>query len=159
MYWSRSLGCAILSLSASRRGDEMTSWDDYKKTMEAPVTLFGAAKDNDVATLRRLLAAGAELDARDSRGHSPLMLAAYNGQVAALDCLLAAGANPNSADDSGNSILMGACFKGYVEIIHKLLEAGADAGARNAAGLDAHGWAVMFGRSDVAALLQARAAR
>jgi uncharacterized protein len=137
----------------------MTSWDEYKKTMEAPVTLWSAAKADDVVTLRRLLAAGAELDARDPRGYSPLMLAAYSGSRAAFDCLLAAGADPNSADDGGNSVLMGACFKGHVDLIHKLLAAGADLHAKNAAGVDAHGFAVMFGRTEVAALLQARTSR
>ena len=137
----------------------MTSWNEYKKTMEAPVTLWSAAKDDDVASLQRLLLAGAELDARDHRGYSPLMLAAYSGNRAAFDCLLAAGANPNSADDGGNSVLMGACFKGYLDLIDKLLDAGADPQAKNAAGVDAHGFAVMFGRTDVAALLQARTRR
>lgn len=135
----------------------MKSWDEYKKTMDVPVTLFGAAKDNDVALLQRLLAAGADLDARDHRGYSPLMLAAYSGNGEAFDCLLAAGADVNSADDGGNSVLMGACFKGHLDIIHKLLAAGADATAKNAAGVDAHGFAVLFGRADVAALLEMRA--
>ena len=135
----------------------MTTWDEYKKTMELPATLWSAAKADDVVAIEQLLAAGADLEARDGRGYSPLMLAAYSGSAAAFDCLLAAGANPNSADDGGNSVLMGASFKGYVAIIEKLLDAGADLTAKNAAGVDAHGFAVMFGRHDVAALLQARA--
>lgn len=135
----------------------MTTWDEYKKTMDLPATLWSAAKADDVATIERLLAAGAALDARDARGYSPLMLAAYSGSAAAFDRLLAAGADPNSADDGGNSVLMGACFKGHLSIIGRLLDAGADATAKNAAGVDAHGFAVMFGRHDVAALLQARA--
>ena len=135
----------------------MTSWDEYKKTMETPATLWSAAKADDVATIARLVADGAALDARDARGYSPLMLAAYGGHVAAFDCLLAAGANPNSADDGGNSVLMGAAFKGHLELIDKLLAAGADLHAKNAAGVDAHGFAVMFGRHDVAAHLKARA--
>lgn len=134
----------------------MTSWDEYKKTMELPATLWSAAKADDVATIERLLADGAALDVRDARGHSPLMLAAYGGHVAAFDRLLAAGADPNSADDGGNSVLMGAAFKGYLALIDKLLAAGANLHAKNAAGLDAHGFAVMFGRHDVAAHLRAR---
>lgn len=158
MYWSYF--CAHRKpVSVSHPETNMTSWDEYKKTMETPATLWSAAKADDVATLRQLLAAGAELDARDSRGYSPLMLAAYSGSRDAFDCLLAAGADPNSADDGGNSVLMGACFKGHVDLIHKLLDAGADPHAKNAAGVDAHGFAVMFGRAEVAALLEARTSR
>ena len=135
----------------------MTSWDDYKKTMQGPATLWDAAKSNDVAELRRLLDDGAELDGRDHRGYSALMLAAYVGQVEAFDFLLASGADPNSADLGGNSVLMGAAFKGHLDMVRALLAAGARPQAKNSAGVDAHGFATMFGRSEVAALLHAHA--
>jgi ankyrin repeat protein len=48
---------------------------------------------------------------------------------------------------------MGAAFKGHTAMVTRLLEAGADPRAKNAAGLDALGFARTFGREDVALLL------
>ena len=131
----------------------MASWEDFKKTMVVPATLGTAAKENDVALLARLLADGADIDARDHRGYSALMLAAYSGHQEAFDFLLERGADPRSADLGGNSVLMGAAFKGHLDMVRKLLAAGADPLARNNAGLDASGFAANFGRTEVVAFL------
>ena len=132
----------------------MASWDEYKKTMTQPATLWSAAKDNDVAGLAHLLAAGAELEACDARGYSPLMLAAYHGHEEAFSLLLARGASPDSADAGGNTVLMGAAFKGHLAIVEQLLLAGADITARNHAGLDACDLATTFGRHQVLECLE-----
>jgi ankyrin repeat protein len=116
-------------------------------------SLWSAARANDVRAIERLLAEGLDIDARDAQGFSPLMLAAMAGHAAAFDLLLDRGADPNTADLGGNSVLMGAAFKGHVDIVRKLLAAGADPTLRNHAGLDAHGFAVTVGRSEVATLL------
>ena len=50
---------------------------------------------------------------------------------------------------------MGAAFQGYAELVRKLLAAGADPDTKNTAGLDARGFAVTFGRAEIAALLGA----
>jgi ankyrin repeat protein len=135
-----------------------SSWDAYKQTMVEPETLWSAARRNDLVGLGRLIGAGAEINARDHRGYSPLMLAVYLGNAEAAERLLLAGADPNSVDLAGSSVLMGAAFKGHLELCEKLLAAGADPTIRNHAGLDARGFAVSFGRVDVAALLDERAA-
>jgi ankyrin repeat protein len=129
------------------------AWQRYQQTMQAPRSLWAAAKANDIAELERLLAAGSPIDERDHRGYSPLMLAAYAGHSAAFELLLARGADPNSADAAGNTVLMGAAFKGHTAMVERLLAAGADPTARNHAGLDARGFAHNFGRADVLAVL------
>ena len=92
-----------------------SKWDSYKQTMIAQVDLWSAAKANDVTDLARLLDAGAEIDATDTRGYSPLMLATYSGSTEAVELLLRRGADPNSRDAAGNSVLMGAAFKVLVQ--------------------------------------------
>ena len=137
----------------------MASWEAYRQTMAAPDTLGAAAKRDDVPALERLLAQGADLEARDSRGYSALMLAAYSGCEDAFAFLLSRGADPESPDAAGNTVLMGAAFKGHLGMVRALLERGADPRRKNAAGLDASGFAAMFGRTDVFAFLKDPPAR
>lgn len=133
-----------------------SKWDSYKQTMLAPANLWSAAKANDTATLARLLDAGVDIDATDTRGHSPLMLAAYSGSVEAVELLLQRGADPDSCDAAGNSVLMGAAFKGQLGLVKQLIDAGANSHARNHAGLNAQNFAEQFGRTDVARFLAER---
>jgi uncharacterized protein len=127
----------------------VTPWQNYKQTMIVPPSLWSAAKANDLVALERLLADGLDINGCDVRGFSPLMLAAYAGHLEAFDYLLARGADPNGADLAGNTILMGAAFKGFVPIVEKLLAAGADRSVKNHSGLDARGFALAFGRTQV----------
>lgn len=136
----------------------MSSRETDKQTMEAPLTLWSAAKANDVAGLARLLDAGAPIDERDHRGYSALMLAAYTGNVEAFDLLLSRRADPDSRDLLGNTVLMGAAFKGHLGMFHKLIAAGASAGLRNDAGQDARSFATMFGRAEIVKALDELAA-
>jgi uncharacterized protein len=118
------------------------------------VTLWSAAKANDVGALERLSAEpGVNLDARDPRGFSALMLAAYSGAADSVAFLLAKGVHPDSRDNSGNTVLMGAAFKGDAAIMKQLIAAGADVKATNLAGQDARVFAEMSGRTDVLALI------
>ncbi len=134
----------------------MRTWDEYKSTMIEPPSLWQTAKAGDLQKTRLLLAAGLDINAKDHRGYSPLMLAAYAGQTEMVDLLLENGADANSADFGGNSILMGAAFKGSLDIVEKLIEAGADLSRKNAAGMDAFDFAVTFGRTNVSRYLQTR---
>jgi len=71
--------------------------------------MWAAGHSNDtprqdgLATLRLVVAAGAEIDAVDNRGWSALMIAAERGHGEAADLLLASGADPNIADPGGRS--------------------------------------------------------
>ncbi len=78
-----------------------------------------------------LVAAGADPDARDLAGITPLDLASlYYGGIAVVEALLAGGADPGSAgaprDDDGHSPLHHATMTLQMEVIMALLEAGAD---------------------------------
>ena len=60
--------------------------------------LFAAALRGDVAEIRRLTATGADANARDAYGRSPLHVAAYARQGEAMRALAKAGADANALE-------------------------------------------------------------
>lgn len=84
--------------------------------------------------LELLLARGADLDARDAKGSTPLMLAVANRCLSAVLALLAAGADPNCADTAGSTALHLAAAERSLELARVLLQAGADHTARDRKG-------------------------
>jgi len=82
---------------------------DAKRRYGNDLTLlmWAAGHSNDtprqdgLATLRLVLAAGAEIDAVDNRGWSALMIAAERGHGEAAELLLESGADPGIADAQG----------------------------------------------------------
>ena len=95
--------------------------------MELNHQLFGAAKRGDVAALRELVAAGADVN-HQRDGRLCLSGAAYNGYTAAVEFLLASGADVDASpgDRVGWTALHAAAADGHVEIMRLLLAAGAD---------------------------------
>ena len=130
---------------------------NWRNTMKRPAgpTLTAAAKHNDAALTEALLQAeDVDVDVRDERQHSALMLAAYGGHLAIVALLLRYGADPNATDSSGNTVLMCAAFNGHIDTVRLLLGSGADPTRTNAAGMDAPAFAAQFGRLEVLPLLQ-----
>ena len=78
------------------------------------------------------LEAGADPNARDEGGGTPLhAVAASSRKPDIVAALIAAGADPNARDDAGNTPLHAALSNKYAEVVLKLLELGADPAARN----------------------------
>jgi type IV secretory pathway VirB10-like protein len=70
--------------------------------------LRDAAASGDVAQLQSLLPRAADIDARDARGRTALMLATRAGQTTSVALLLAHGADPNAVDADGTTPLQAA---------------------------------------------------
>ena len=76
--------------------------------------------------MKYLISKGAEVDAKDSGGQTPLLIAASRSQSDTVKVLLTARADPDSKDSGGNTALSYAAGKGRLETVKALLEAKAD---------------------------------
>ncbi|XP_037069049.1 ankyrin repeat and protein kinase domain-containing protein 1-like [Pollicipes pollicipes] len=83
-----------------------------------------AGQPEDVGRLLRL-APGAGVNARDSLGRTPLMLAVEADSPEAVELLLAHGAEPNEANHFGLSVLYLAASTGRLACCERLLRGGA----------------------------------
>ena len=88
--------------------------------------LHRAVKAGDLDGLTRVLAAGADVNARDNRGRTALMYAVDKGYVLLVEPLLKAQADPNVRAPDGATALFIAVVRGHSEIITMLMKAGAD---------------------------------
>ena len=85
-----------------------------------------ASEFGNVAELRRLLAAGHDVDLQDRYGQTALMRAAHGGYAGAVDWLIAHGAELDHTAKHNLSALMLAVVSGHRRIALALVKAGAD---------------------------------
>lgn len=97
-----------------------------------------AVRRGSVAELQRLVANGADMDARDGHGQTALMIAAAEGRGQVVDWLVGCGADLDHTAKYGLSALMLAVVRGHLDIVRMLTNAGADLGLR---GSDVPGFA------------------
>ena len=83
--------------------------------------LHHAVHKNQVAGVRALLAAGAEIDGTNPAGLTPLMLAAAQGEGEIVETLLAGGADPRVEQPSGENVLGYALMGGDARSVRALL--------------------------------------
>jgi uncharacterized protein len=136
--------------------NNMSNWENYKDTFNVSEDIFVLARSGDVQKLEYFLESNpeTEINQKNHKGYSALMLAVYNGNYEASILLLDRGADPNSWDSSGNTVLMGAAFKGDAALVTVLIKYGSQKDLRNDKGLTAEEWASAFGRSNVVKILK-----
>ena len=88
--------------------------------------MIAAAGQGDVETVKRLLAQGAGVHARDDHGRTALIAAAYRNDLAIADILIQAGADVNAQDDTKQSAYLISTSEGYLELLRLALRNGAD---------------------------------
>jgi hypothetical protein len=134
-------------------------------SVEAPVdgftALMGAARAHDLARVQALLAVGADANATDNSGRTPLLHALHPPlfrqdvpSAALVAELVRAGARVNVGDHEGGTPLMSAVRGGWPDIVRLLLVAHADVNARDNQGATALSIANERGQSEIVQLLR-----
>jgi hypothetical protein len=142
---SPQLACACFEEGATRQGAHAYFLDRIGRYIYAGDTaLHVAAAAYRADLVRKLLAAGADVRARNRRGAEPLHAAAVGGpgseawnppaQAATIALLIAAGADPNAVDMDGVTPLHRAVRTRCAAAVAALIDGGADAARRNKGG-------------------------
>jgi ankyrin repeat protein len=114
--WFGLLLCAVLLASCAQRKDAAMLNSQ----------LIAAADRGDADALRRLLADGAEINARDERGRTAVLAATYGRHVPAAQTLIQAGADVNIRDERLDNPFLYAGAEGLIDILRLTIDAGAD---------------------------------
>ncbi|MFQ5991850.1 MAG: cytochrome c oxidase assembly factor Coa1 family protein [Nitrospiraceae bacterium] len=109
-------------------GGDVNARNKLRQTPLHQVTREAARSDGTVTQL--LLDAGADFEARDARGFTPLVRAAAYGDLSCAMHLVARGANVNAKTEQGSTALIHAAKQGHIEVVQLLLEHGADVNAQ-----------------------------
>lgn len=116
-YAAVNLGPPVLDAMLSALGDRRVEHLDA-------MLLCAAAARGDLAEVKRRLAAGAEINAPDRTGQTPIFAAAVGGHASIVKALLAAGASTRGAP--ARKPLTGAAQCGKLAVVKLLVEAGAE---------------------------------
>jgi ankyrin repeat protein len=97
--------------------------------------LHFAAQAGDVSEVKRLVAAGADVNVQDENGNTPLKYASAEPHPEVLRTLIALGASPHLSDRRGFTPIHCVAGHGFyeeaIEMAEILIEAGADVNARS----------------------------
>ena len=138
-------------------------WRSSQKAKRAAGTINSdlrfTAQKGDIQAVKALLKKGANINAKNDRGSSALMLAAMNNRIKMAKFLLDIGADINTRDARDYTPLMYAAGFGSTQLVKLLLDRGADVHARNELNLTALENAELFHRTETIKLLKEAGAK
>ncbi|HPW14296.1 MAG TPA: ankyrin repeat domain-containing protein, partial [Nitrospira sp.] len=137
LHHSTGVTCAFLLLifglpSVSHARPDKPQPKPNASLIHSDRSIHRALTEGTAAQAKRLLDQGANIEARDAQGATPLITAAGRGNLALVTLLLNRHAEVETTDRAGNTALHQASFYGQVPCVEALLATGAQTSARNA---------------------------
>ena len=101
------------------------------KPFDLPTTLFKSIFANNASAIMKMSLSPRQVNQRNKKGQTPLMIAAYVGNVDIIDKLIHSGASVDARDSANSTALMYAAVTGQSEILKLLIKKGAKINAMN----------------------------
>jgi hypothetical protein len=151
-----------------REGKEVSAWDEVPEYKRQEVEQYGydftpqgllkSVEDGNQEAVQVFLSCGVDLEIRDERNWTPLMISSFNGKEYFALLLIKCGAKINARDKNGYTPLHWAAYNGYANVVKLLLEKGADPNDRSQFGWTALMQAATRGQLFACAYLLAQGA-
>jgi len=152
-------GALALSLAAcSKQPEKPNAQVQTEAPSAASSTLTDAAIKGDPAPAKALIDAGADVNAKDNLGRTPLHTVAFYGHLKLTELLIASGADVNAKDHVGMTPLHAAVLSGGRQEVQLLLDKKADIKAKSDAGQTALHLAAATGQPKLSRFLIERGA-
>jgi len=122
--------------------------------------LNGAVRAGDIKSVKELLVAGSDVNAKDPYGLTPLHLSAIlNSSVEVAQILISAGSDMNAKDKAGRTPLHYSAGEGHKKFVKLLISKGVDINAKESDERTPLDWAIQFQESETADLLRKHGGR
>ena len=118
------------------------------------LAIFNAVQKGDIKAVKQHLAAGVDVNAKNSVGFTPLHYAAHEGHMEIAELLITNSADVNEKVSGGRTPLHRAASLGHKEIAELLIANGADVNAKEGNGRTPLNEAARWGHNEVADLLR-----
>ena len=96
--------------------------------------LLWAAETGSLEQVKTLLSKGANINAKNEKGQTALMVAAWRKRLEIVRCLIDNGADVNATNQYGGTALMDAAMTGHLEVVKPLIDRGVDLHAKTQRG-------------------------
>lgn len=127
-------------------GPNLVNYKDYS-TGETALHIVTARRD--LLWMEYLVGKGANVNARDAKGVTPLVIAANLGFVEGVEFLIERGAKIDESNNAGETPLITAVHNRNTELMRVLLTAGADPDRADNSGRSARDYALFDGKDSV----------
>lgn len=150
------IGAVVLVVAFAGCGDDSDSREDGLRDLDR--RLLAAAYANEVVAARRLIDAGADVNAKDDTEQSPYLIATseVGDDARLLELTLDAGADVNARDSYDGTGLIRAAERGHAAIVRRLLRTDIDVDHVNRLGWTALLEAVILGEGGPAHIATVR---